>query len=117
MITLKELIDIDTTFKKQNEYFAQLDIIISKLSRRIESIEKEIKSFETNNLTHANYDSIKKLEERIAKIEKQSDPSAEHDKRIERLEKIHCLEGYEGNFIDWFNELSKDWKRLEENSK
>ena len=25
---------------------------------------------------------------------------------------IHCLKGYEGSFIDWFNGISKDWRKI-----
>ena len=25
---------------------------------------------------------------------------------------IHCLKGYEGSFTDWFNGISKDWRKI-----
>ena len=25
---------------------------------------------------------------------------------------IHCLKGYEGSFTDWFNRISKDWRKI-----
>jgi hypothetical protein len=25
---------------------------------------------------------------------------------------IHCLNGYEGSFTDWFNGISKDWRKI-----
>ena len=25
---------------------------------------------------------------------------------------IHCLKGYEGSFNDWFNRISKDWRKI-----
>ena len=30
---------------------------------------------------------------------------------------IHCLKGYEGSFTDWFNGISKDWKKKIANRK
>jgi len=25
---------------------------------------------------------------------------------------IHCLKGYEGGFTDWFNGISKEWRKI-----
>jgi len=25
---------------------------------------------------------------------------------------IHCLKGYEGSFTNWFNGISKDWRKI-----